>query len=88
MNANRQVGLGQPQISLGTKAHITKQVGRIRAISQLAAHNQVETDRKAGKITGATAAAQQNDLVELEPQILQQLLGLVQGQLAGLQILL
>ena len=49
---------------------------------ELAADGDIEADGETGEVASAAAAAQQNDLVELEPERFQQFLRLRQNQAA------
>ena len=66
--------LNVKQIRLRAQAHIGKQGRRVRTVGVLAAQRNVEANREAGEIARAFAAAQEYDLVKLEPEVLKQLL--------------
>ena len=76
VDADGEVWLGHPHVGLGAQAHIAEEVGGVAAIRPLPAQDDVEADGETGEIAGAGAGTEQHDLVELEPQQLEQALGL------------
>jgi len=80
MDPDGEVRLRHAQVRLGPEAHVRQDVGGIAAVRQLAAQHDVEADGKAGKIAGAALAAQEHDLVEFQPEMLQPRLRLGQRQ--------
>ena len=83
---HRQVRLGQAQILLRLKHQEGERIGEVPALIVHAAQRHVEADGKAREILRAVGVAHVHDLVELQPQALDQLQRVLRVQAARLHV--
>ena len=81
-----QGGLGQTNVHLRLHAHVGQIVGGVQTVLVLTAHDEILEQTVTGKALGGGGVTHLVQIVELDPDAVQQLLGGLIGDLAGVQI--
>ena len=88
VKAGSEVRLRLPHMLLGFQAEVGERVGGILSIQGPAADHCVEADGKPRKVPGGIGVSHIDDLRKVQPEGFQELEGLAQADLAGLDVTL